>query len=270
MTADNRQPKGIPAGGQFTASTHTEPDVTLQADSTAGLIVNDGPGHETSWDTPEDRARFLEAAAFLEVAGVDGTVTPLYMKYRTGDGLDAVILQVDGRNMTVHHAGTMNPVIGYGDDEDDAWAFRMEAGDGVGKNEHEVLRDLVVSARHDAACQEAWRSDPAGETFQHGSDSSVRDFGVRYATDGKRIITVDVDYDGQQWELIQRGDQDVTVHFAGREVPLPHIQLDALAIEFDEDHIEGTGDIRWKSMMKDAADRAAKDPGYNPRGASQA
>lgn len=29
MTADNRQPKGIPVGGQFAASTHEEPEVTL-------------------------------------------------------------------------------------------------------------------------------------------------------------------------------------------------------------------------------------------------
>jgi hypothetical protein len=50
------------------------------------------------------------------------------------------------------------------------------------------------------------------------------------------------------------------------ELQLPHIQLDALAYEFDEDHIEGTGDIRWKGIVKDAADRAAQEPGYNSRG----
>ncbi|WP_185982279.1 hypothetical protein [Arthrobacter sp. KBS0703] len=77
---------------------------------------------------------------------------------------------------------------------------------------------------------------------------------------------MDIDKDGRHWELIQRGDSDVYVFVSGTEVSLPHIQLDALAYEFDEDHIEGTGDIRWKSMMKDAAERAAKEPGYNPRG----
>lgn len=56
------------------------------------------------------------------------------------------------------------------------------------------------------------------------------------------------------------------VFISGNEVPLPHIQLDALAFEFDEDHSEGTGDITWKTMMKAAADRAANEPGYNPRG----
>lgn len=99
-----------------------------------------------------------------------------------------------------------------------------------------------------------------------GGDSNVRDFGVRYANNGDRIIAVDIDKDGRHWELIQRGDSDVYVFVSGTEVSLPHIQLDALAYEFDEDHIEGTGDIRWKSMMKDAAERAAKEPGYNRRG----
>ncbi|MDQ0850665.1 hypothetical protein QFZ65_002603 [Arthrobacter sp. B3I9] len=33
-----------------------------------------------------------------------------------------------------------------------------------------------------------------------------------------------------------------------------------------EDHIEGNRHIRLKVMMKDAAGRAAKKPGYNPRG----
>ena len=35
---------------------------------------------------------------------------------------------------------------------------------------------------------------------------------------------------------------------------------------FDEDQIEGIGDIGWKGIMKAAADRAAQEPGYNPRG----
>jgi hypothetical protein len=229
-------------------------------------MVNDGTANGITWDTPEDQARFLEAASFMEAAGIEGTVTPLYTKYRTEDGLDALILQVDGRNMTVHHVGTMSPSVAYGDDEDNAWTFRMEAGDGAGKNEHEVLADLVASARHDAACQEAWRRDPEGESFQYGDDASVRDFGVRYAADGTRIITVDVDNGGRQWELVQRGDEDVKAFVSGTELSLPHIQLDALALEFDEDHAEGTGDLRWKFMMKDAADRAAKEPGFNPRG----
>ncbi|WP_354214883.1 hypothetical protein [Arthrobacter sp. UYCo732] len=262
--SENRQPKGIPAGGQFAPDTHPEPDVTLDSPAT-GLVVN-GSGDQITWDTPEDQARFLEAAAFMDEAGIEGTVTPLYTKYRTDDGLDALILQVDGRNFTVHHTGTMNPTVAYGDDEDDAWTFRMEAGDGANKNEHEVLADLVTSARHDAACQEAWRRDPEGETFQYGDEVNIRDFGVRYAPDGTRIITVDVDKDGRQWELVQRGNEDVKVFISGSELRLPHIQLDALAYDFDKDHFEGMGDIRWKVMMKDAADRAAKEPGYSPRG----
>ncbi|ACL41956.1 hypothetical protein Achl_4005 (plasmid) [Pseudarthrobacter chlorophenolicus A6] len=264
--SENRQPKGIPAGGQFAPETHTEPDVDLQAPAPSGLTVIDGAENEVAWDTPEDQGRYLEAAYFMEEAGIEGTVKPLYTKYRSEDGLDALILQVDGRRMTVHHVGTEKPSISYGDDEDDAWTFRMEAGDGSRKNEHEILHDLVVSARHDAACQEAWRRDPSGETFQYGDDANVRDFGVRYANNGDRIITVDIDNGGRQWELLQRGDGDVHVFVSGTEVSLPHIQLDALAYEFDEDHIEGTGDIRWKFMMKDAAERAAKEPGYNPRG----
>jgi hypothetical protein len=176
---------------------------------------------------------------------------------------------VDGRNMLLRHAGTTSPQIEYGDDEDDAWTFRMEAGDGAGKTEHEILADLVTSARHDAACQEAWRRDPSGETFQYGENVNVNDFGVRFAEDGTRIITVDIVNDGRHWELVQRGTDNVKVFISGEEAPLPHIALDTLAFEFDEDHSEGMGDITWKVMMKDAADRAAKDPGYNPRGISR-
>lgn len=266
--SENRQPKGIPAGGQFAPETHAEPHMTLCTHEGPGLTVHDGAEHNVSWDTPEDQARYLEAAAFMEEAGIEGTVSPLYTKYRPEDGLDGLILQTDGRNMTVHHAGTMQPSIGYGDDEDDAWTFRMEAGDGTGKNEHEVLADLVASARHDAACQEAWRGDE--DAFQYGDDAEVKDFGVRFDKDGTRIITLDINRDGRYYELIQRGNDDVEVFLEGdKPLPLPFVQLDALAYEFDEDHIEGTGDILFKGMMRDAADRAAQDPGYNPRGVNR-
>lgn len=258
MTKPNRQPEGIPTGGQFAAATHS--------DHVPALTLGTTP---ISWDTPEDEARFNQAAEFMAESDIEGVVTPLFTQYRPEEGLDAIILQVDGRNMVVRHAGTISPQIEYGDDEDDAWTFRMEPGDTANKTEHEILADLVASARHDAACQEAWRRDPSGETFQYGENASVNDFGVRYAPDGTRIITLDIDNDGRHWELVQRGTDDVKIFISGNEVPLPHVQLDALASEFDEDHTDGMGDIRWKAMMKDAADRAAAEPGYNPRGVNR-
>jgi hypothetical protein len=197
----SRQPKGIPVGGQFAATAHSEPDVALTAPA-GGLIIRDSPEHEIAWDTPEDQERFREAADFLAESDVDGVVTPLYTQYRPDAGTDGLILQVDGRNMTVHHAGSMSPSVAYGDDENDAWNFRMEAGDGAGKTEHEVLADVVERARHDAACQEAWRGN--GETFQEGDEYSVRDFGIRYLGD-ERIITLSLDWDRRGCELIQRG-----------------------------------------------------------------
>jgi hypothetical protein len=262
MSAD-RQPKGIPVGGQFAATAHSEPDVALTAPA-GGLSIRDSPVHEIAWDTPEDQDRFREAADFLAQSDVEGVIAPLYTQYRPDDGTDGLILQVDGRNMTVHHAGSMSPSVAYGDDENDAWNFRMEAGDGAGKTEHEVLADVVQRARHDAACQEAWRGN--GETFQEGDEYSVRDFGVRYIGD-ERIVTLSLDWDRRGCELIQRGNGDVQVHYDGADAPvsLPHIQLDAIAWDFDKDHIEGTGDIRFKAMMQEAAERAAKDPGYSPR-----
>lgn len=266
MTDPKRQPEGIPTGGQFAATAHAEPGVSLQEPATSGLTIVDGAENDIAWDSPEDQGRYLEAAFFLEEAGIEETVKPLYTKYRAEDGLDGLVLEVDGRNMTVHHAGTMSPQVRYGDNEDDAWTFTSQAGDGTGKNEHEVLADLLVSARHDAACQEAWRRDPNGETFQYGDEINVKDFGVRYAEDGTRIITVDVEKDGRYWELVQRGNDDVEVSLEGQPLRLPFIQLDVLAYDFDKDHDEGTGDIRWKAMMKDAAERAAQEPGYNPRG----
>ena len=80
---------------------------------------------------------------------------------------------------------------------DDAWMFRMGAGDGAGKTEHEILADLVTSARHGA--------------------------------DGTPIITLNIDNDCRQWELLQRGNDDVEVFISGSEPQLPHAQLDALA-----------------------------------------
>jgi hypothetical protein len=253
MTEPNRQPEGIPTGGQFATK----------------IKSDDVPALAPAFGTPEDKERFEEAAAFIAECDIEGTVTPLFTQYRPEEGLDTVILKVDGRNMLLRHAGTTSPQIEYGDDEDDAWTFRMEAGDGAGKTEHEILADLVTSARHDAACQEAWRRDPSGETFQYGENVNVNDFGVRFAEDGTRIITLDIVNDGRHWELVQRGTDNVKVFISGEEAPLPHIALDTLAFEFDEDHSEGMGDITWKVMMKDAADRAAKDPGYNPRGISR-
>ncbi len=163
------------------------------------MVIQDGPGHNISWDTPEDQARFRAAAAFMDEAGIEGTITPLYTKYREQDGLDALILRVDGRNMTVHHVGTRHPEIGYGDDENDAWTFRMEAGDGVNKNEHEILADLVAGARHDAACQEAWRG--SADTFEYGETAEINDFGVRYGEDGARIISLTASHGREYVEL---------------------------------------------------------------------
>lgn len=252
MTPPKHEDAGQPIGGQFAKTKHTEPTLTLGTPP-------------ISWDTPEDEARFLTVMAFMAESDIEGTVTPLYTQYRAEDGTDAVILQTDDRNLVVHHAGSMSPEIAYGDDEDAAWSFRMEPGDTTLKTEHEVLADLVISARHDAACQEAWRGDE--DAFQSGEDVNVKDFGVRYSEDGTRIITLDVERDGRFYELLQRGGDDVVIFLDdNKPLPLPLVQLDALAFEFDEDHTEGTGDILFKGMMRDAADRAAKDPGFNPRG----
>lgn len=59
--------------------------------------------------------------------------------------------------MILRHAGSKSPQIEYGDDEDGIWTFRSEPGNTALKTEHEILSDLVAGARHDAACQEAWR-----------------------------------------------------------------------------------------------------------------
>lgn len=253
MRAANRQPEGIPAGGQFAPETHAEPNVGLSSAVTA-----------VSWDAPEDESRYLEAVDFMRGAGIEGAVEPFYTRYRTVDGTDGLILQADGRNMTVHHAGTMHPQISYGDDDEDAWSFRMEAGDGVGKTEHEVLHDLVASARHDAACQEAWRG--SGETFQQGESAGVLDFGVRYGTDGKRVTTLTVEREGRDYELIRRGEEKIDVSVYGVRVDHPELELDALAKDFDESHEPGTGKVRFADMMDAATARAELDPGYSPRG----
>lgn len=259
----NRHLSG-PQGGQFAEKHQSEAaGVSLDGSAPTGLVIKDG----ASWDTPEDSASYLETAAFIAESDIEGSVEPLFTQFRAEHGTDSVILQTDGRNLVIRHAGTMSPSVEYGDDQDGAWTFRMEAGDGAGKTEHEVLADVVTSARHDAACQQAWRGDE--DTFQEGDEVNVRDFGVRYDADGTRIITVDVDGDGRQWELVQKGKDDVKVFDSGNEVPLPHIMLDVLADEFDDDHDEGTGDLRWKFMMQEAADRAEKEPGYNPRGLSR-
>lgn len=264
---ENRQSKGIPTGGQFAPDVRSEPGVTITAPATPALAIQDGPEHNISWDTPEDQARFREAAAFIEEAGIEGTVAPLYTKYRPEDSLDALVLEIDGRRMTLHHAGSRHPEIGYGDDENDAWTFRMEAGDGAGKNEHEILADLVASARHDAACQEAWRG--SGDTFEYGETAEVNDFGVRYGADGERIISLTASLGREYYELSQRGDGDLHV-FVGNDTALSPaetaIKLDVLAKDFDEDRAPGTGYVRFQDMMRSAADRAAEDPGYNPRG----
>jgi hypothetical protein len=243
----------------------TEPSIDIIASEEA---PDDAP-REFTFDTPEDKARYEAAAAFIAETGIEGSVEPLFTQYRPEQGLDTVILTVDGRNMVLRHAGTKSPQIEYGDDEDGDWTFRSEHGNPALKTEYEILSELVAGARHDAACQEAWRFDPSGKTFQHGATVSVNDFGVRFHEDGTRIVTVDLGRDRQEWELVQRGDDDVKVIISGQEGHFPLTLLDALASEFDEDHVDGTGGLRWKDMMMAAADRAANEPGYNPRGVNR-
>ena len=258
MTDPNRQPAGIPAGGQFATTAHSDfvPALTPAAP-------------EFNFDTPEDEERFNQAAQFMAEADIEGKVSPLFTQYRPTDGLDTVLLEVDGRNMLVRHAGTMSPEVEYGDDEDDAWTFRSEPGDTSNKTEYEILADLVAGARHDAACQEAWRRDPWGERYHRGEDATVNDFGVRFAEDGTRIITVDIDNDGRHCELVQRGEEDVKVFISGEPAVEAQDELDALAAAFDDFHVEGNGPARWKTMMMAAADKAAEDPGWNPRGVNR-
>lgn len=112
---------------------------------------------------------------------------------------------------------------------------------------------------------DAWRRDE--ETFKHGDGAEVVDFNVRYDQDGVRVIALDVDRDGRLYELTQRGAEEFEIVLdGGKPLPLPQVQLDALVLEFDEDHTEGTGDLVFKFMMKDTAHRVWKNPGFDPWG----
>lgn len=245
MTNESAREAARKKDGKFGEQAHAEPDLKLGGTKPAPAA---------------DRERYVAAAALVQEACPDGAVSGMFGEYDPDKGTDGMILQVDGRNMIVWHAGTDHPKVAYGDDEADAWSFTYERPENDDKTATEILAETIGGARHDAACQEAWRGSP--DTFQFRGDTSVEDFGVRFV-DGDRVIALDINRDGVWFELTQKDDGDVRVFVHDEE--LPDTQLDALASDFDEDHAEGTGPARFKEMMQAAADRASSDPGYSPR-----
>jgi hypothetical protein len=63
------------------------------------------------------------------------------------------------------------------------------------------------------------------------------------------------------------GGNDIQVFIDNESDPLPmaSAKLDLLALDFDKYHEEGTGDVRFRAMMRDAADRAERRPGFAPK-----
>lgn len=255
-----RQPKGIRTGGQFAEESHNEAGITLQRPDTGSLTVQDGPEHGIAWDTPEDHQRFLEAASFIAECTDEGSVTPCFTRYRPEDHLDSLVLDVDARQLTIQGAGTESPTISHGEEP---MSFRMEAGNTAGKTEYEILGDLIERARHDAACQSAWRGGL--DAFEEGRTCQVEDFNVRFAG-GQRISTLSVRSGGRYWDIVQRGDGEPEVACDSvNAIAEGPGSLDEVAANFDPAHREGTGAARFKALLTEAAERAAEEPGYNPR-----
>lgn len=82
MTTDTaaRQPKGIPAGGQFAATSHAEPDVALAAPPTSAAelkLIADfrnelSPEHRAALDHWHGRLQGVGVTGELEILSIDG------------------------------------------------------------------------------------------------------------------------------------------------------------------------------------------------------
>lgn len=216
------------------------------------------------FDAPDDGMRFHEAADFIREADIDGEVAPEFTSYMRGDRTDSIHLTVDDIVFTIHGAGGRDPELSYEPEDEGGWSFRTQKFSDPTRNEHETLNALVASARHDVACQKAWLT---GEfSFTEGRNGArIEDFDVRCNSNGDRVITLDLKTDAARWTLRQAGKGDVQVFINGSDSPalIPSVALDAIAYEFDEEHDDGMGDLRFKLMMQEAADRAEAHTGFN-------
>ena len=153
-----RQPKGIPVGGQFAATTHTDPDVALEAAAEHRAVLAEmgaasraGIPHSSAVyvaslmkNSPaavyEENAATLAAAngcTVDDIRGIDGVFNrgqrPLHVS-GTGDDLPDQLTAAGLTGHLAHYTGS-NPDIADG-----AWAYSSETG-----------RELVLSRTEDGS-----------------------------------------------------------------------------------------------------------------------
>ncbi|ACL42149.1 hypothetical protein Achl_4198 (plasmid) [Pseudarthrobacter chlorophenolicus A6] len=118
-----RQPQGIPAGGQFAATTHSEPQITLPAGSTSieEFIANRDAVRERRDEAREDYDTLDVHSQRLSARGVAATILAKYPNaatLRVSENQDGEN-QFDAISITAEDGTVLEHV-----DDGDEWAFQ--------------------------------------------------------------------------------------------------------------------------------------------------
>lgn len=150
-TYRNRQPQGIPTGGQFAASMHSEPSISLGGPPEPKLVILD-----PSIDSP--------AIQELADAGLRGGLYAAEEDHDLPEG--SVVLRTDGVQVGLSGLGTDEVAVKLLSD-DPGREFTMTHSNKP--STEDVMNAIGTTVWKDKL------TDTFGETFQDGEDFEVRD-----------------------------------------------------------------------------------------------
>lgn len=203
-----RQPAGVPIGGQFAATSHSEPSVSLESSeprTAAGILATNTDFVTLIYIERDDN--LTEDQIDMALAGqwndVENAVDDVFRDHadevaretaerefneafeegkfdREWDELDD-----DEQDEAIQAIRGRDPEINYDDHDEEAggWPFHSQQYSSPRRNEHETLHAPVTGARHDVACQKAWLDDE--DSFRSSGYAKVDDFGVDLAPDAR-------------------------------------------------------------------------------------
>lgn len=242
-TFRNRQPEGVPTGGQFATTTKTESDVTLTP-ARSGLSI--------------DPACQGKAVQDLAAAGLKGTLAP----YHGGDP------DIPDGSLSYHSPeGHELAISGLGTG---STAIHMISGDPdhsfTVTRENATARDVVEGI--EAA---AWCDDLAGAfetTFDHGGENEVRDsYLSRNPETGDMVAGMTIsDQDGNWFSVDHNyttGETTAAPESAAGPGPLPDVDLDAVITDLTGKDTGGDTQGAAASAFADVMEQVRSHPKFD-------
>lgn len=233
----NRQPEGIPAGGQFAASLHAEPEVALG---------------ESSANTRLDAVAAFE----LGKAGLQGELTP-YTGSDPDAGEDAMTyVSPLGRELVISGAGTQNCMVHHFDPSGEN---TFHIGDIDGRNPSETV-EALNSAVWDLEVRDAFDMG-----FRDGEVYEIRDTELGRTKDGDSYALMSLSDDEGNWSTVHHNYGTGITTIADDSSTLTgmaeSITMDAIVTDMAEEPTDGNLPVAMARAFERIRADAVKVPG---------